>query len=103
MPPNGHVQGTTFYVNGTVKTTYNELSSVACWIYSGFGTEGEIATGQSEKPSTNTYVLKGSTVDDDTWMGALALGNYTYQITGIYTTTMPPAPPLWSPIPARWS
>ena len=85
VPPNGHVQGTTFYVNGTVKTTYNELSSVACWIYSGFGTEGEIATGQSEKPSTNTYVLKGSTVDDDTWMGALALGNYTYQITGIYT------------------
>ena len=83
--PNGHVKGATFYVNGTVKTTYNELSSVACYIYSGFGTNTEAVTGTSDKPSSKSYTLKGSAVDNDTWMGTLETGNYTYQITATYT------------------
>ena len=83
--PNGHVQGATFYVNGTVQTTYNELSEVSCYIYSGFEGSGDAVTGASDTPSTNSYVLKGSDVDDATWMGALEVGNYTYAISAKYT------------------
>ena len=83
--PNGHVQGATFYVNGTVKSTYNKLSSVACYIYSGYGTNSQAVTGASDTPTTNTYTLKGSAVDDGTWMGPLAQGTYTYAITAGYT------------------
>ena len=83
--PNGHVKGATFYVNGTVKSTYNKLSSVSCYIYNGFGVTGQAVTGAADTPSSNNYVLKGSAVDDGTWMGPLAVGNYTYVISAGYT------------------
>ena len=83
--PNGHVKGATFYVNGTVKSTYNKLSSVSCYIYSGYGTNTQAVTGASDTPSGNSYTLKGSAVDDGTWMGPLAVGNYTYVINAGYT------------------
>lgn len=82
--PVGHEDGATFYVNGTIKSTYNQLKSVACYIHSGFDASGEVVTGTSDTPSSNSYVLKGSTVDDATWMGALDQGNYTYAIYATY-------------------
>ena len=84
--PNGHVKGATFYVNGTVKTEYNDLTEVSCYIYNGIGDTGTApVTGTTDNPATNSYTLKGSTVDDATWMGTLAVGNYTYVISAKYT------------------
>ena len=83
--PNGLVAGSTYYINGTIKTTYNKLSSVACNIYPGFGTDVEATTGGTDTPTSKTYTLKGSAVDNATWMGKLETGNYTYQITATYT------------------
>lgn len=82
--PDSHVQGSTFYVDGTIASKYNELTSVSCYIYNGFGEKGDAVTGTSDTPSSNSYVLKGSAVDDATWMGALELGNYTYTISASY-------------------
>ncbi len=87
-PPNGHNVGGTWYVNGTISTQYSGLSSVSCYVYSGFGSDTEAVTGTSDtpvaSPSGINYVLKGSTVDDKTWMGALAVGNYTYVLSAAY-------------------
>ena len=83
-PPNGHVKGATFYVNGTIKSEYNELTSVACYIYNDFSTEGDPVTGASDTPSTNSYTLAYSDVDDATWMATLAVGNYTYGLYASY-------------------
>ena len=58
---------------------------MACYIYSGVGTNSEAVTGTSDQPSSKSYVLKGSTVDDKTWMGTLAVGDYTYYISADYT------------------
>ncbi|MBQ7346093.1 MAG: hypothetical protein IJW45_08555, partial [Oscillospiraceae bacterium] len=82
--PDSHVQGSTFYVDGTIASKYNQLTSVACYIYDGFGEKGEAVTGTSDTPSGTSYVLKGSNVDDATWMGTLPLGNYTYSIYASY-------------------
>ena len=87
-PPNGHGVGGTWYVNGTVSTKYNDLSSISCYIYSGFGSDTDPVTGTSDDPAMTTngisYVLKGSAVDDATWMGALEVGNYTYVLSATY-------------------
>ena len=87
-PPNGHGVGGTWYVNGTISTKYNNLSSVSCYIYSGFGSDSEAVTGTSDTPTMTTsgisYVLKGSKVDDGTWMGPLTVGNYTYVLSATY-------------------
>ncbi|MBQ2384168.1 MAG: SH3 domain-containing protein [Oscillospiraceae bacterium] len=82
--PDSHVKGSTFYVNGTISTKYNEITSVSCYIYEGFGEKGDPVTGTTENTSTTSYVLKGSKVDNDTWMGALPLGNYTYYLAATY-------------------
>lgn len=83
--PNGHVQGTTFYINGTIKSTYNKLSSVACYIYKGMGTDSDSLTGKSDTPTINTYTLKNSTVDIYTDMGLPEVGMHTYAIYATYT------------------
>lgn len=82
--PSGHVQGTGYYINGTIKTTYNKLSSVACYIYKGFGTDSEAIAGKSDTPSVNTYTLKNSTVDYYTDMGIPEVGINTYAIYATY-------------------
>ncbi|MBQ7346083.1 MAG: hypothetical protein IJW45_08505, partial [Oscillospiraceae bacterium] len=82
--PNGHVRGATFYVDGTISAAFNELTSVACYIHSGFDIDGAVVTGASDTPTSNSYVLKGSDVDNDTLMGNLAVGNYTYGIYASY-------------------
>ncbi|MBQ3214636.1 MAG: hypothetical protein IJB11_00805, partial [Oscillospiraceae bacterium] len=82
--PNGHVKGATFYVNGTIKSKYNELTSVACYIYDDFDTSATPVTGASEDPATNSYTLEYSAVDDATWLGALDIGNYTYGLYASY-------------------
>ena len=82
--PNGHVQGAVFYVNGTVSSKYNELTSIGCYVHKGFSLSGEKVTGTTVSYSGTSYVLKGSAVDDATWMSVPTAGNYTYAIYASY-------------------
>ena len=82
--PNGHVTDTAFYLNGTVKSLYNEITKVEAAVYNGFGIKGEPAIGGSESVSTKSYVIEGSKVDEDTWFSEIAPGKYTYVIYASY-------------------
>ncbi len=82
--PNGHVKGATFYVDGVISAKHNKLTAVSCYIYNGFTEKGDAVTGASDTPTTGSYDLKYSAVDDATWMGALEAGNYTYTISASY-------------------
>ena len=82
--PNGHVQGTAFYVNGTISSKYNQLTAVACYVHKGFSLSGEKVTGTTVSYNGYSYSLKGSAVDDGTWMSDPAVGNYTYALYASY-------------------
>ncbi|MBE5927460.1 MAG: hypothetical protein E7270_10940 [Lachnospiraceae bacterium] len=83
-PPNGHLAGTGFYLNGTVKSTYNEITNVEAAVYEGFEKSGEKKIGGSESVSTRNYVIEGSKVDEDTWFNRISAGKYTYVIYASY-------------------
>jgi len=76
-PPNGHPTGTAFYLNGTVKSTYNDITKVEAAVYKGFGTTGEKPIGGSESVVTKSYTIEGSKVDNDTWFNKIEPGKYT--------------------------
>lgn len=82
--PNGHPTGTAFYLNGTVKSTYNDITKVEAAIYRGFGTTGEKPIGGSETVTTKSYKIEGSKVDNDTWFNRIEPGKYTYVIYASY-------------------
>lgn len=82
--PNGHPTGTAFYLNGTVKTTYNQITKVEAAVYRGFGTTGEKTIGGSETITTKSYKIEGSKVDNDTWFNKIEPGKYTYVIYASY-------------------
>lgn len=82
--PNGHVQGTGFVVDGTIATTYNQLTAVSAYIHDGLGTTGATETGHRVTVSNNTYSLAGSAVDDNTWMNVMGNGPHTMAITAEY-------------------
>lgn len=83
-PPNGHPTGTAFYLNGTVKSTYNDITKVEAAVYRGFGTTGEKPIGGSETITTKSYKIEGSKVDNDTWFNKIEPGKYTYVIYASY-------------------
>ncbi len=82
--PNGHIQGTGFVVDGTISTSYNQLTAVSAYIHDGFGTSGATETGYRATVSNNTYTLAGSAVDENTWMSVMDKGPYTMAITAEY-------------------
>lgn len=82
--PNGHIYNTGFVVDGTISTTYNQLTAVSAYVYTGFGTKGETSTGYRETVSNNTYSLAGSTVDSNVWMNLVPQGPNTMVITAEY-------------------
>ena len=82
--PNGHVAGSTFVVNGTIKAPYNELTKVSVFIRSGFSSTGTSVTGYQEAVSANSYTLANSTVDINTNFGSLTTGKYTYDVDCSY-------------------
>ena len=83
--PNGHVAGSVFVVNGTIKSDYSGLTEASVYIYSGFGTSGTAVTGGSAAVSGNSYVLDNSTIDYNTSFNGLTAGKYTYSIAAKYT------------------
>lgn len=83
--PSAHVSGNSFGISGTVSSKYNKLNTAACYIYSGFGVNGEAVTGASDSVSGNKYVLGGSNVDYGTAFGVLENGKHTYVISASYT------------------
>ena len=84
--PNGHVQGNTFNVTGTIQSSYNQLTEAEGYVYSGFGTSGTKVTGGSGTASGNSYVLDGSNVNNATAFSDLGTGKYTYVISASYTS-----------------
>ena len=84
--PNGHVQGNTFSLSGTVRSEHCELTEVSVWVHSGFDREGVKITGDSVTPSGSTYTLKGSTIDSNTVFDQLPAGKYTYVIRAGYNS-----------------
>jgi len=84
VPPNGHLKGTGYYVNGDITSQYNRLTNVACYVYKGFGTSGDSITGYSETISGTSYKLQGSKVDENVWMSLPNNGPNTLQITTQY-------------------
>ena len=82
--PSGHVAGSIFVVNGTIKSSYNLISSAAVYVHSGFGTSGAKVTGSSANVSGTSYTLVNSTIDYNTAFDALASGKYTYAVYASY-------------------
>lgn len=82
--PNGHVQGSSFIVRGTIDSPYNQLTSISTYIHNGFGTDGSTVTGHSVSVATNSYSLAGSEIDNNVLMGVMDEGNYTMVIKADY-------------------
>lgn len=78
--PNGHVAGSTFVVNGTIKAPYNQITKASVYIRSGFGANGTAVTGYQDSVNGNSYALENSTIDYNTDFGSLAAGKYTYDL-----------------------
>ena len=82
--PNGHVLGETFYVNGTIKASYNQLTKASVYLRSGFGSNGTILTGDEDTVSGNSYTLINSYIDINTNFRDLSNGKYTYDVDAEY-------------------
>lgn len=82
--PSGHVKGSIFQIKGDIQSKYNTLTSVAVYVYSGFGTGGTVITGDSAQATDNYYSLLNSTIDYNTAFNQVPLGNNTYVITADY-------------------
>ena len=82
--PNGHVKGNIFYVEGTIASKYNKLSTAAVYVHEGFGSTGTKVTGASDSVASNTYTLKGSNIDNATAFNQVPLGENTYIISADY-------------------
>lgn len=78
--PNGHVAGSTFVVNGTIKSPYNQLTKASVYIRSGFGSNGSTVTGYQDTVSGSSYTLNNSNIDYNTNFGSLTAGQYTYDV-----------------------
>jgi hypothetical protein len=78
--PNGHVEGSTFVVNGTIKAPYNQITKASVYIRSGFGSNGTAVTGYEDSVSGASYALANSTIDAKTDFGSLSEGQYTYDV-----------------------
>ena len=82
--PSGHVKGDSFIVSGNITSSYNQLSTVSAYIYNGVSTTGTPATGAQATVNGTAYNLAGSTIDNNTWFGAIDVGTYTYVISANY-------------------
>ena len=82
--PNGHGSGVTFVVNGTIKATGNEITKASVYIYNGFGTSGTAITGYTDTVNSDSYVLAGSTIDNNTLFNLVTTGKHTYLVTCEY-------------------
>ena len=82
--PNGHIYGESYSLTGNVASRYNGLKTVSVYIYEGIGADGQPVTGYTANAGGKNYTLKNSTIDYNTIMGDVPLGNNTYSVTAEY-------------------
>ena len=82
--PNGHGSGVTFVVNGTIKAKGNEITKASVHIYNGFGTSGTAITGYTDTVNSDSYILAGSAIDNNTLFNLVTTGKHTYLVTAEY-------------------
>ena len=74
-------KGASFSIKGTISTTYNQLTNVTVSIYSGTSIQGLPYMTVSANPSSNSYNLLNSTIDNNLKFSSLPAGVYTYVIS----------------------
>ena len=80
--PTNHTKGESFWLSGTVKSTYNRLGTVYAYAYYGdanYGTDN-IAISNSDAVHANSYSLKNSDLDAGLMFSSLAVGDYNFVI-----------------------
>ena len=78
--PSNHTQGKTYVLTGSVNSSYNELTNVSAYVYSG----SNKITGGTESANGKSYPLGRSAIDNQTEFNKLAVGQYTYKVTASY-------------------
>ena len=82
--PDEYAQGNTFPLEGVINSSYNKLTEISAYVYSGIGISGTPVTGGAESTSDNSYSLKGSAVDKQVKFATLPPGTYTYAVYASY-------------------
>ncbi|MBQ8214648.1 MAG: dockerin type I repeat-containing protein [Clostridia bacterium] len=82
--PTNHTVGQVYSLTGTVASTYNLLTEVSVYIYSGESAEGTLETGASASMNGNYYAFGGSTIDNKTEFNILPVGTHTYVVSAAY-------------------
>ena len=77
-------KGNAFSIEGTVKSTYNDLTKVGAYVYAGNKVSGDPVTGGAATVNGTSYSLKGSTVDSKVLFNELGTGTYTYAVYAYY-------------------
>lgn len=78
--PSNHTHGKTYVLTGSVNSSYNELTNVSAYIYSG----SNRITGGTASVNGKSYSLGRSAIDNQTEFNKLAVGQYTYKVTASY-------------------
>ena len=85
--PSSITQGSSFGLGGLIHTMNSKLTAVEAYVYAGSATSGTAKTGTSATASKRYYKIGGSTLDNGTKFGSLAVGSYTYVVratSGLY-------------------
>ena len=78
--PANHTHGKTYVLTGSVNSSYNELTNVSAYVYSG----SNKITGGTASVNGKSYSLSRSAIDNQTEFNKLAVGQYTYKVTASY-------------------
>ncbi len=78
--PSNHTHGKNYVLTGSVNSSYNELTNVSAYVYSG----SNKITGGTASVNGKSYSLGRSAIDNQTEFNKLAVGQYTYKVTASY-------------------
>ncbi len=80
--PSNHTAGESFWLKGTIKSTYNKLAKVYAFVYYGNANVGTANTAISNSDSANSYsyVIDGSDLDAGMAFRSLSVGDYNFVI-----------------------
>lgn len=82
--PSNHTYGNVFVITGKVSSTYNQLTAVSAYVYSGSSAQGTAETSGSASVSGNSITLGGSSIDSKTEFNKLSVGTHTYVVRASY-------------------
>ena len=83
--PANHTQGKPYPLSSSVTTSYNYITKVSAYVYSGTKTSGTSETGAPDTVNGKSYSLSGSSVDNNTVFNGLRVGQYTYVVTASFS------------------